>query len=259
MKIPLKIQENEIESGKIYIPCEFDHLDDQNCHLDTGSSYTSVTWTPELDKYLVVDSTTRTSASGVSVDDDLIIFRSFGYKSFYVKNFRAVRYSQSRNQESRIGMSLFKDLNLSFNFIDCFLEVSKTRDDNLSYLLDVADNKLFYIRSKISEQEYVTLWDTGAELTVIDPELINEHKNNFEYIMDIPNGSDATGNSVYFKLYRMKGLDIGGHQLSGNVLVMDFAPLKNKINNEAKIILGFNHIRQLNWSFDLQNKKWDIY
>ena len=76
--------------------------------------------------------------------------------------------------------------------------------------------------------------------------------------MDIPNGSDATGNSVSFKLYKTESIEIDGIKLSGNVLSMDFRPLRRKVDKEVNVILGFNYIRQLNWMFHLPDMKWSV-
>ncbi len=258
MKVPLKIQENEIESGKIYISCLFDGIRDNLCHLDTGSTYTSIKWNEKFLNYPVSGSKVCRSASGISVEEEMITLESFRIGEFEKHDFEVVRYCEEKGQESRIGMSLMSNLFLNFNFLEESLLLKTSPNENLENILEIDKRGLFYVNSEIEGSIYKALWDTGAELTVVNPEVIESFSKNFEFVMDIPGGSDATGSNVFFKLYKGKGLKIQGHQLVGNVLSMNFEPLKKKLGVDVDIILGFNHIRQLNWSFDLHTKTWSM-
>lgn len=74
--------------------------------------------------------------------------------------------------------------------------------------------------------------------------------------MDIDQGFDATGAKVAFKLYRCSSVKIAGINLEGNVLAMDFTPLKAKVGEDVHVILGYNLIRKFNWVMDFKNKTW---
>jgi len=256
MSIPIQIQEGDVESGRFYVPCEFDGIQAQ-FHLDTGSSYTSVSWDRNTAKYPVFGTKTRSSASGREKADQTIRVREFSFGDLKKRDLELVRYSQLENQENRLGLSVLSGSRLSFDFKNNFLATS-TWNGMSTRPLHRDHHGLFYIETSLDEVLLRTLWDTGAELTVIDPELILKKPKLFNHVMNIDQGTDATGALVQFKLFRCADLKVGGISLEGNILSMDFAPLRRKIGEEVCLILGFNHIRKLNWNFDLNSNLWSV-
>ena len=158
VKLPIRIQENQIESGKFYITCDFDSVKDKNCHLDTGSTYTSVKWSKEIKNYPITGTKIRTSASGIETKEEMITFNSFASGDYSKKEFQVVRYSKDRNQESRIGMSFLMDSILNFKFNENILEVSKsiTNGAKTEHDLYIDSKKLFYIK--------LNVWSAVAKL-----------------------------------------------------------------------------------------------
>jgi len=61
--------------------------------------------------------------------------------------------------------------------------------------------------------------------------------------MEIQTGKDATGNPVVMKLYTAKSLTIGNKSfLDVSVLAINFDVMKDHVNPDVKMILGFNLI-----------------
>lgn len=261
MKTPIIIKENQIESGRFYLGCRYDGFNDE-CHLDTGSSYTSLSWNEKTKNYAVSGQQTRSSASGIESTEDNIILQNFSIGSAKTEDFKVVRYSEEKNQDSRLGMSFLKNFNFTFDFDNEVLIFSKENinlpmfSDSKDQELHLDKHNLMYIELTLGNENYRALWDTGAELSVVNRDLVNRKIEHFNFVMDIPNGVDATGNKIFFKLYKVKNFSINGVSLTGNILAMDFTPLEKKLGKGVQFIFGFNHIRQLNWFFDLSNKNW---
>ena len=102
------------------------------------------------------------------------------------------------------------------------------------------------------------IWDTGAELSVVDQDLIQKNPNLFQHLQTINNGVDATGHPVKLELYKFNGIQVGEKHLSGTIMSMDFKPIQQKMGSHVKLILGTNLIRMNNWYFDRAEKTWSI-
>lgn len=257
--IPIEVVENEIESGRLYIPCEYDGYKDR-CHLDTGSTYTSVQFNMHTANYRVIGKKQRVGAAGLAQSSDLVNIGFFKVGAIQQENLKVVRYSSDKNQESRLGMSFLKNVNLRLDFKEKLLSLTNSSLNSQNQLDLIIDDKgLLYINTTLGGKSIKALWDTGAELTVASNEFVQSNISHFKFIMDIENGSDAAGNKIFFKLYSAENLIINGHKTKGNFLSMDFKPLRGKIGPDVNMILGFNHIRQLNWEFDLDSMKWNSH
>lgn len=115
MPIRIHIQKGDIDSGRFYVPCEFDGKK-ALFHLDPGSSYTSVSWDPVTAKYPVTGAKTRSSASGKEKVDQTIRVQEFRLGNLKKRDLELVRYSAVENQENRLGMSVLSGSSLSFDF-----------------------------------------------------------------------------------------------------------------------------------------------
>ena len=103
------------------------------------------------------------------------------------------------------------------------------------------------------------LWDTGAELSCVAPEVIARHPAAFTFVQDIDQGKDGTGRPVVMKLYRADKLVVGSQTFRNlTMLAFDFGVVHQHLSKDVDFILGVNAIRQANWSFDPAHAAWDV-
>lgn len=256
MDIKFELVDGDVESGRIYLPCNYDGFLDK-CHLDTGSTYTSLSWNKKSSEYQVSGFKTRVSAAGKEKKEEKIRLKEFKIGNLVRKDLEVIRYSEKSNQDTRVGIDTFQNSILQFDF----------KENGISFLSKQIDSSnplhkdslgLFYINISLFSNSEKALWDTGAELTTVDRDLVTKFPEKFKFIMDIDQGSDATGATIAFKLYRCNSIEIAGKKLEGNVLAMDFKPLKAKVGSDVHIILGYNVIRQMNWIMDFKNNTWAL-
>lgn len=231
--------------------------------LDTGSTYTSV---PDLvlkdipGNHVPISSFSRSSASGVPSVAEKVSVQKFCIGTVNIPNAEIVKYDASKNPIGRLGMNFLASRKLYFDFQTRLMHVDNDiySASSLSNELELYTSNLFGIELEIKGARLKGLWDTGAELSIVNQELIAKYPKNFQYIQDINNGLDATGNKIAFKLYRSQ-LKILNNHFDVTVMSMNFYMIHKKISNKLDVILGTNIIRQSSWDFDLQNKKWNLF
>lgn len=254
--ITIKVIPGELDSAQFHVLAEFDS-EKADFQLDTGATYTSVSNTPFTEKYKVTGHMKRTSASGKVKSEEKITLNTFSLGNIIKKNFEVVRYEAARNQENRLGMNFIGDSKFKMDLKNWLIDFEKTDFQILKeHDLDLYIGNTFGFQVKIGQTPIKALWDTGAELSAIDKELINSHPMAFKFIQKIENGTDATGEPIAFDLYEIKNFEIAGHTISGTLMSMDFHMIKEKVGPQIKFILGTNLIRNHIWYFDIPNKKW---
>jgi predicted aspartyl protease len=115
-------------------------------------------------------------------------------------------------------------------------------------------NDLIFIPVTIENNQYNFLFDTGAELNIIDPSIMN--KLNLKQLKNgiIANGQDSNKG---IQRVQIKSIEIGGVHFNETAgMIWDMTPLANLIGC-VKIdgIIGNNLMRKVNWQIDYKNKK----
>lgn len=114
------------------------------------------------------------------------------------------------------------------------------------------------IPMRIGEEEVTVLFDTGADITVIDYDYVKNHPDLFTFIRDEVN-EDGNGVKTPSKLYLCASIQIGSMHFENVEVSADVFPqfLKEAMES-APVILGTNIIEKAKWSFDIQGEKWII-
>ena len=255
--VDFDIIEGDLGSAQLRVSVIVDN-ENFDFQLDTGANKTSFAYSPLLNRYPAIGQAHTTSAAGIAVVDDKIRLSSFRIGDFEKKDFEVIRYKEGSPLKNRLGMDALPD-KLYFDF--------RSKKTNLKFYSpkSIEKNKLilysdssFGVEANFSKETVQALWDTGAELSVIDKEFVSKNPNLFQHLQTITNGVDATGNAVKLNLYKFDGLQVGGKTLRGTIMSMDFKLIREKMGTEVKIILGTNLIRNNNWYFDRVEKTWSI-
>lgn len=122
--------------------------------------------------------------------------------------------------------------------------------------LKIYNNQWFGFPVQIGTKAIVdSLFDTGAAATLLDPKLIEDDPENFEFIQEIEI-TDGSNKKLKSAIYKMKVLSIQGLDFQ-DVIVLSY-PL-DVLQNEmptVRVILGYNVIRRHNWWFNFDLKRW---
>lgn len=256
--VTFELVEGEIGSAQIWI----NSLADNNplkFQLDTGANRTFIENTNPFDKYEIIGHGESSSASGITVTTDKIRIQSLKLGSIEKTNFDVVRYAKESKLKNRMGMDALVGNIVFFDF------KNKTLSFNKDIPKDLSQNKLtMYFDSSFGfdvhfdNQTILSIWDTGAELSVIDQDFIKANPHFFNHVQTINNGVDATGHPVKLELYQFKNLKLSNNKINGLVMGMDFKPIHEKMGPDIKFIIGTNLMRSNNWYFDLIKKTWAV-
>lgn len=229
-----------------------------NFQLDTGANKTYFAYSPDLIRYPVIGQAHTTSAAGITLVEEKMRLPSFRIGDFKKNNFEVIRYKEGVSLKNRLGTDALPN-KLYFDFknkkikFDCSSAKSILKNKLIVY-----NDSQIGMEVKFGKETVEAVWDTGAELSVIDQDFVSKNSKLFQHLQTITNGLDATGNTVKLDLYNFDGLEVEGKILHGTIMSMDFKLLREKIGKNVKMILGTNLIRNNNWCFDRTNKTWSI-
>jgi hypothetical protein len=95
------------------------------------------------------------------------------------------------------------------------------------------------------------LWDTGADITVVDRELVAAHPELFT-AFGSASGTDAVGATVVTDVCRMETYHIADVPFAGHVVAVADLPAP------VEMALGYPTLRQAVWSIDLPSGRWAV-
>jgi hypothetical protein len=95
------------------------------------------------------------------------------------------------------------------------------------------------------------LWDTGADITVVDRELVTSHPELFTAARSA-NGTDAMGATMVTDVCRLKAYRIADVLFASHPVAVADLP------EPMEMALGYPTLRQAIWSMDLPSGRWAI-
>ncbi|PIU01256.1 MAG: hypothetical protein COT74_01770 [Bdellovibrionales bacterium CG10_big_fil_rev_8_21_14_0_10_45_34] len=110
---------------------------------------------------------------------------------------------------------------------------------------------------KIGSHQFIAGVDTGSPLTIFDRRLLTAFPELFDSAM-MP--ADFNNLMSGINIVKVKApVVIGGHAVSAEYgFVADLSTLNYKSELAPQVLLGMNHIVQLNWDFDLIQNMWSV-
>lgn len=111
---------------------------------------------------------------------------------------------------------------------------------------------------KIGGNETNFLFDTGADITVIDQEYVDKHPDSFRFIRNEEN-EDGNGVKSPSKLYICKKIRIGKMVLENiEMSAMEYSPFFKEAVEGSPGIIGNNVIEKAKWLFNTNENKWSL-
>ncbi|MBB6452627.1 hypothetical protein HNQ94_001073 [Salirhabdus euzebyi] len=226
--------------------------------FDTGASTTRVRNDDTIAKF---ESLGSKDTYGVfsKMKNELIEVSSLSLGPIVKENFQMARYEQDSTAHNIIGMDFLHDHIYHFDFIHNKVFVDGVVDQPTTYFtLQVGDKVKPYVEAYIGDRKMNAIWDTGAGITVVDSNLIQQYSSYFEELAAVE-GIDSTGAATETPLYMMQSMVIGNEVFPPlKVIAIDLSPLNAKLEKPMEIILGYNALNKANWLLDFPNKKWAI-
>ncbi len=113
-----------------------------------------------------------------------------------------------------------------------------------------------FVRACWDDVETDALWDSGAEVTVVDESFAARHGRLFTPLGDAEAG-DARGASREVRLVRMAGVTIGGRAFPpSTAVVTPLAGLERPGVPRLDVILGMPVLRRADWTLHLAEGWW---
>jgi len=95
------------------------------------------------------------------------------------------------------------------------------------------------------------LWDTGADITVVDRELVTSHPELFT-VLASASGTDAVGATVVTDVYRLTDYRIADVRFTSHPVAVADLP------EPMEMVLGYTTLSQAIWSMDLPSGRWAV-
>ncbi|MET0765527.1 MAG: pepsin/retropepsin-like aspartic protease family protein [Blastococcus sp.] len=95
------------------------------------------------------------------------------------------------------------------------------------------------------------LWDTGADITVVDRELMTSHPELFT-ALGSADGTDASGTTAVTDVARMEAYRLADVPFAGHTVAVADLP------EPMEMILGYTTLCQAIWSMDLPSGRWAV-
>ncbi len=257
--VPLKIAHGQLGSGKPYLTCMLDGVEEL-CVLDTGSALSLIANPEGFEKYPTIGKVRFRSASGIPLETDQIRIETVQIDALTFPNVKFARVIPSETLESTIGIDLVGKQPFSLRFTKKpSLNLGESPSRTPLTGIEVYKNGVFSIPVELNHVQTKALWDTAAELTVVDQVYVSRNPRNFSFIKELNSGYDGTGRSIKIRLFKAKNIRIAGH-LFRNILVgvLDLATVREGTQQDVQAVIGFNLIRKADWYFDLQNRRWNM-
>jgi Aspartyl protease len=242
--------------GRAYLPVRFGGVMGA-MRLDTGASTSRIALAPWNRDFPAIGKSESLAVSGqVSLCDD-VEARNVEIKAVAGANIGRAKYVVTRCEagEELLGLDFFKGTRFTLNFIDknmVFFDPSSSGAAPQPFQLLGPDHRLLGIALHVGAATVSGLFDTGAEVSAVDQQFVQTHRNLFKFVKHGQRADGAGGGSFAPDVYRLKKLDFGdGRSLRDvYVLVYDFGRLRDVLGPQSPVIVGYNLLRKFRWTLD---------
>lgn len=260
VKLIIKPDEEEAEAAEVYVDGKLDGKG-YRFLFDTGAGRSSVV----SDSYTAsLQSVGQHTSSGVftASSEDLITVPSIEVGPMVRRDFTLTRAAAGAvGKASLIGMDLLKDYRCHFFFNESRVLVDSGDVTTGEYDFEplLFDKKFHpHVDVQFGDAHAHAVWDTGASLTVVDINFINNHPDFFEEEGQSA-GTDSTGTTVQTPTYIMSQAVIGKHEFPPHkVAGVDLSQVNAMIEIPMDLIVGYSTYRKADWLFDFPQKRWAI-
>jgi predicted aspartyl protease len=255
--IKIKYQHGEFGSGQIFLPCLINGKE-IDFFFDSGATFTGVKDINLLNNANIIGEHSFHGASGRKLTAQKVICESLSLSGIKRNNFEISLYPNEYIHETTLGINFLKGAN--FQFLSSSQAFSGSEDHSSHKNKFSFSNKgHICFEALLTDQVINTVWDTGAELTVVSKNLIARYPHLFSNPVLIKNGQDSSGGNVDFILWDVESLNISDKNFNNfKAIEMDFQSIKDYFPAGTEVILGFNLITQADWQFNLESQTYEV-
>lgn len=255
-------EEDEPEAAFVMVPVEIAGLGKEFL-LDTGAATTCVVL-DESNAALQSEESVASSTVFADGEHDIIIVPNLTIGPISKTEFPVARTKSAEpGLNSLIGMDLLKDYRCRFDFDENRLYLQQN-DEAVSaatyptHPLLVDSKYHIYVDVLLTDIQARAVWDTGASLTVVDINFIENHSELFAKT-GVSTGTDGAGHSLETPMFVMNEVEIGSTILpKRRVAGVDLSRISDGAEIPFDMIIGYNIMREANWFFDFPQLRWTI-
>lgn len=256
---PLIITPGDLNSYRIDVDLQFDGLS-KRFQLDTGANTSMVAPDSQTSTYLSEGKVQLEGAAGQPFECDLISANTISIDALTVNKLQFKRCDLGIHSFHNLGLDLFRGQIIELDFKTNTLSLpTKIAEGWTLHPLIRLDRGHLKIDANINDMKLKVLFDTGAQLTAVDIQFVENNPELFTLIDSQEAGHDITGKPIFMKFYELTKIQIGAMVFEKTtVAAFDFGKLRNYLGENTPIILGANAIIQANWIFDLVSNQWAV-
>ncbi len=260
---PLKMNLNEpifgssMATGFITVPCNLNNKP-TDCFIDTGAKRSFAKY-DEFKDFTIVGEEVGGGAHGKEESINLVEINNFELSEINLKqHIFAITPNGIVSRFNLIGNDIFKNQVLNFNFDQKELSFSYPNADFDQYDLNLYNKTWVGMDVQLLNKNIVAIWDSGASFTAISNEFVINNETKLKKIGET-DVEDASGvlkkANIYQADIKIKSKTFKNIQF----VVIDFSTIKEKIDKDVDMIIGFNLYTQANWLLDYENLTWGFW
>jgi hypothetical protein len=261
--IAMTLTRSEYGGGRIYLPVRFGNVMG-TMRLDTGASTSRIALAPWNKDLPSSGQSNSTGASGRTTRCDIVEAVNVGLKATLGNDIARAKYTVTRcaasDGDDLLGVDFFKGSRFSLDFGRremVFFGEQSPAVHPMPFRLLGPEQRLLGIELAAGATKAVGLFDTGAEISAVDLQFVQKHKNLFTLVEKKGKASEVGGKRFASKIYAIKVIDLGDGLILHDVsaIAYDFDALREVLGRDAPFILGHNVVSKFNWELDFTAPK----
>ena len=267
--ISINFEESELgaSAGKIMVNCDINHSGyTQSCELDTGLDETTFGDSELTAGLRKIGNASLGGAGSQVLQCDEVQTDSVLVGGSEERANMKIRRCHSWEGTNSIGLDFFDGSTMALDISNGLLQTQVELPKSLkTFPMKLLRTHMIAIPVQLNLAQQGSLdaqaiWDTGSEITAVDPSILNQHAPNFEFVKDQDGAYDVNGNSIKTSIYVMSGLSFAGFQIPPVYVVVTPMPafVKSAAGTQNLMILGNNIIRQMKWWMDLKAQQYGV-
>lgn len=245
--------------GKFLVDCTIGVVGER-CQLDTASGATiQLRSIPAFETLSVVGTRNTIGVAGVMTASKTVEVESVAVGDLRVAKLKDASLSSRPVANSVLGLPFFTAQGVvTFDLTAWQL---KREGPTLSGACPAPFHATYVLKvpAIISGKALNAAWDTGANITAVDAAFVHANGELFEFVRDLPQGTDATGGAVPVRLFKVKSIGLCGREFTDvSVVTVDMSAAKMSAPDFPDLILGADLMAGHVWRFDFTNNTWSL-
>ena len=259
--ILLTLTQSDYGGGRIYLPVRLGNFLG-TMRLDTGASTSRMALAPWNKDLPSLGQSDFTGASGRTTQCEDVEAKNVEIKAARGNNIGRAKYEVSRcaasDGDDLLGLSFFSGARFTLDFERhqmVFLGEADATGRSKAFRVLGPDQRLVGIEVRVGNTAAIGLFDTGAEVSAVDQQFVDRHKNLFTLVKNKGKATEAGGSGFSHKIYKIKAIDLGEGRILRGVyaIAYDFGGVREALGRQTPLIFGYNFLSNFNWELDFRS------